>query len=72
MTYPEFTGLIGQKWIEESRKENPLRNGQLAWNELFEVRPDICRLIMAGPKELDPFNDDSRIPAFFKFVEENW
>ena len=49
-----------------------MRKGQIAWNELYEVRPDICRLIMAGAREIDPFVDDSRLPAFYEFVEENW
>lgn len=72
MTYAEFRVLLGARWSIENKSSDHQRMGQFAWNYLYEVRPDICRLIMAGPKAIDPFYDDSRIPAFFKFVEENW
>lgn len=51
-----------------------MREGQIAWNELYDVRPDLCREIM-GAKDtslIDPFSDNSRIPAFLSFVESNW
>lgn len=79
MDFSEYKIQFRRAWNREQSAAaltdttSPLREGQVAWNELYSARPDLCRKIMdSWNKDIDPFNDDSRIPAFFKFVEENW
>lgn len=73
LTYPAFTGYVAKKWLQNARSSESLSKGRVAWNALYELRPDLCRKIMdSWNKDIDPFNDDSRIPAFMEFVEENW
>lgn len=78
MEFSEYKEQFRKAWKREraalalTDTTNPLREGQVAWNELYDVRPDICRKIMQGSRGIDPFSDNSRIPAFLRFVEENW
>lgn len=47
-----------------------LRQGQLAFNNLWAIRPDLSERIRAT--DLDPFYDDSRLGDFFAYVEAQW
>ena len=53
-----------------NRQKNE-RKGQWAFNCLWMWRPDLSEQIR-GSYNLDPFNNDDRLPAFWQFVEENW
>lgn len=44
-----------------------LRAGQAAFNVVHLYRPAIASKVIGTP--LDPFNHDSRLPAFWDFVE---
>lgn len=46
------------------------RAGQAAFNVLYEMRPDLSGQIRAAA--LDPFHDDSKLPAFYAWVKEHW
>lgn len=46
------------------------RVGQFAFNELLRFRPDLAEQIRGT--ELDPFHQDSRLPAFLESLEEKW
>ena len=49
------------------------RKGQFAMNALFHLRRDIYdKLMKSYEHEIDPFYDDSHLPAFYDFVVENW
>jgi len=45
-----------------------LRKGQIAFNELYEKHPDVANKIRGTI--FDPFYIDSRLPDFYKKVEE--
>ena len=46
------------------------RRGQLAFNVLHQERPDLSEEIRTSC--LDPYYDDTRLPAFLKLVGELW
>ena len=46
------------------------RLGQAVFNTLHELRPRLANQIRGT--NLDPFNNDDRLPAFYKHVEKNW
>ena len=46
------------------------RAGQALFNVLHRIRPDLSERVRAT--KLDPFNRDTRNPAFLNFVKENW
>lgn len=46
-----------------------IRDGQHLFNKLYELHPDLADSIR-GNNTLDPFYVDSRIPAFYKFLED--
>ena len=46
------------------------RQGQVAFNILADIRPDISTKIQGT--ERDPFYDDERLLAFYDFVARNW
>jgi len=49
------------------------RRGQFAMNALFILRKDIYdKLVKEDRDKIDPFYDDSLMPAFWDFVVENW
>ena len=45
-----------------------LRQGQIAFNELYATEPDIANSIRGS--EFDPFYDDEKLEAFFERVAE--
>lgn len=47
------------------------RSGQWALNLLCYVRADLADRVN-GSLDLDPFYNDQKLPAFWKFVEDNW
>jgi len=64
MTYNEFLVFASTKMVKN------YRFGQCLFNTLFEVNPALADSTRGG--KLDPFYDDSNIPAFLTFVEANW
>ena len=47
------------------------RRGQWAFNVLHEMRPDLSDHVR-GNVELDPFHQDSKLPAFLEWVANQW
>jgi len=47
-----------------------LRRGQVAYNLLFDFRPDLAREIVGT--NVDPFHDDSKINMFMHRLAELW
>lgn len=47
-----------------------LRSGQLAYNMLSAIRPELARSINAGP--FDPFYVDDALPDFFSYIQTHW
>lgn len=65
-TFDEYKAAVGRAVVE-----HPLwREGQAAFNVLWEMRPDLSRLIRATP--LDPFYSFSVPPEFYAWVERSW
>lgn len=55
----------------EYQRENPhQRSGQVYFNVLYQVRPDLSERIRTT--DLDPFYRDQRLPQFLEFVANNW
>lgn len=52
-------------------KPEDQRRGQWALNMLSHVKPNLAQ-IATGSLNLDPFYNDEKLPAFWKFVEDNW
>lgn len=53
---------------------NPPKNirlGQHAFNLLYDLRPDIAEQVR-GSLNTDPFYQDAKLDAFWRFVEDNW
>lgn len=55
--------------LKDPRYES-LRFGQLYMNVLYDRRMDLYNYV-SGTK-FDPFYDDQRITAFFKYLKDNW
>lgn len=49
---------------------NDLRKGQLAFNYLTEIKPDLANEIRGT--YADPFYDDEKIDFFVSFITDNW
>lgn len=49
-------------------EEDKIRKGQKAFNDLYQVDPDIANLIRGTIN--DPFYNDKRLPDFYKKIEE--
>lgn len=47
------------------------RTGQTCFNVLHAVRPDLAEQVR-NRVLLDPFYDDSRVPVFLDFVQQQW
>ncbi len=47
-----------------------IRKGQAHFNLLYNLNPELAQEVT--DTEVDPFYDDTRLPAFYKWVEENW
>lgn len=57
------------KQTEETLKEFPdLRIGQVMFNVLYEINPDLADSIRST--DLGPFYDDTRIRKFIKYISE--
>ena len=50
--------------------ERTARRGQRAFNVLRDMRPDLAERVRSTG--VDPFYEDSRLPAFLAWVEANW
>ena len=64
MTFNEYT-----KKAVAARRPG-LRWGQVMFNTLYEVRPDLAEQVRGT--DIDPFYDDARGLAFMAFVVGNW
>lgn len=47
-----------------------LSEGQLHWISLSKINTPFASMITVYHNEVDPFNDDAKIPAFIKFISE--
>lgn len=65
-TYEEFTLRVS---LAKARN-TAWRDGQTAFNVLWDMRPDLSEQIRAT--SLDPFHMDERLEAFHDFVRSNW
>lgn len=65
MTYEEYL-----KFLAEGYRPTPWRIGQYYFNTLLHVRPDLAEEIRTSV--LDPFYDDTRIPAFLAALQDWW
>lgn len=65
MTFEEF-----RVYVEAHRHDLDWRPGQAAFNLLVQARPEIAGRVR-GTAE-DPFYVDDRLPAFWRFVEDDW
>lgn len=66
MSLEEFINEVGS--LKGKPKE--LRVGQYLFNTLYLVRPDLADKIVTT--DIDPFYLDSRLSAFWTFLDENW
>lgn len=66
MTFTDFTLYV----IDYDRIHHKQRSGQAAFNALWEARMDLAERIR--DTILDPFYDDSRLLAFWHFVQTEW
>lgn len=46
------------------------RTGQVAFNLLAHVRPDIADMVRGS--DYDPFHNDGNLSGFYDFVMRNW
>ena len=58
-------------YAEAQHPPKEQRSGQWAFNLLCYVRADLADRVN-GSLNLDPFHNDEKLPAFWKFVEDNW
>jgi hypothetical protein len=60
--------------IQEMKKNKHLRYGQILFNKLVELRPDLSEKIRGT--EYDPFycesTDETKFHEFIKLIESNW
>jgi hypothetical protein len=73
MTFAEYIIECHRRWCDDGQ-----RPGQYYWNVLAKQRPDLIRLMLElrtcdfNTPDVDPFYDDSKLPAFLAFVQRNW
>lgn len=57
--------------VETACQLNPRwRLGQVAFNVLWEVRPDLSEQVRATP--LDPFHNRATLQEFYEWVKRHW
>jgi len=59
------------QWVD-MLKRTDLRMGQAAFNTLASVDPDLADRITARWRDLDPYFDDSNVPAFLLAISKEW
>lgn len=65
-TMPQFISAV-----QTTMDVNPsYRRGQAVFNTLFSVWPELATRIMRT--ELDPFQDDKRVPVLMEWLAEHW
>lgn len=64
MTYSQYLAKV------HTERPSEQRPGQWAFNLLYKVRPDLAEEIRTSV--LDPFHDDSRLPALQEFLAGAW
>ena len=70
MTYQEFVEELYHKVGVAMANHEPLRFGQIVFNYLEDVRPDLANKIRAT--EMDPFHNDKNMAALNEYLLENW
>jgi hypothetical protein len=48
------------------------RDGQLAFNVLYMVYPQLAEAVRGRHDDLDPYCRDENLPRFTEFVKANW
>lgn len=73
-TFEQYVVEAARAWAEISlysyRSDANYRPGQVAFNVLYEDRPDLAVRIRGG--NIDPFYDDDALVEFYAWVSENW
>lgn len=73
MTFDEFITHVSKKHATQD-PPGVQRLGQMYFNELYAIRPDLSEMIRATL--LDPFHAkeewDPRLMRFFEFIKEKW
>lgn len=49
-----------------------LRWGQVYFNVLVEMAPNLAMLVRRDANRLDPFYDDTKLDEFVAFVQNHW
>lgn len=58
--------VIEYRWPVEQMLHKALRKGQLLFNILFQLRPDLAELLRGSPS--DPFYNDNNIPKALRLI----
>jgi hypothetical protein len=67
-TEPTFADFVARAAGQSAQAG--IRYGQASFNALAEMRPDLATQIVGSAR--DPFHDNSRLPDFYTWVEQNW
>lgn len=67
MTFQQFKMSILLQPVPQE-----LRVGQFVFLELSKVNKDLSDRLIYDAVNCDPYNNDDRLPAFWKFIEDNW
>ncbi len=70
-TYWQFYQFYWSWQFHQWFKSMGWRNGQAAVNLASLCQPSLARNISAE-KSWDPFNDNTKLPEFFQWLEANW
>lgn len=68
LSFSDYVARVASKYHHPT---NSLRQGQVAYNELEKLRPDIASLVV-GHYARDPFYRADALPTFYEFVESQW
>lgn len=68
MTFDQFIDLYEKE--AKNLDNSHFRRGQLLFNILREIRPDLSEKIRST--SLDPFYLDASIPLCWLFIQKNW
>ena len=72
LTLPEtrVMTMIDPDLFQQYLNITRFRMGQLMYNNVRLVNPQLAGMVVNS--DWDPYYDDTRIPAFLKFIEKHW
>ncbi len=71
IAWPEPNALVERIQEAVSSRMPYIRAGQHAMNTLSELEPDLASRVRRSHEDINPFDDDNRLPAFYRFIEMN-